>query len=150
MGSMAGYLSSFPENTKTVSSFKKVFELTTDANSLKSSKEFIENLESLINKLPKEKNEVNLLDLNQQLEVTKENQLSINQMFHTIDYLFEKEQDNPVVIDDDNILKFLSNMKKAQEYLSYIYDYITLVLKVNTPVEKKAYTCLDFTNLLKN
>jgi hypothetical protein len=150
MGSIADYLLAFPTNIKAVSTYKRIIEITTDQNSLDVSKKILEELQNDIKKLPKEKKDVKIDVLKEALETTKQNQLAVNKLFDTIDYLFEKEEKNQVTIDDEIMLHFLGNMKKAQSYLIYIFDYISLILKVNTPVEKSTYSCYDLSQMLKN
>jgi len=129
MGSLANYFL-FPQSNKAVSTYKKVIALTTDKKSLKESEKLLKFLdETIIKNLPTKKSDLDVDLIYGQLENTKDNQLKINKMFDTIDNLFDNQEE--VTIDDDIMLLFLANMKKVQEKIAYIYDYLNLVLEVN-------------------
>jgi hypothetical protein len=112
-----------PKGSKAVSAYTQVIKITTDEESLKGSQSIIKDLEKTISNLPISQDQYDVDALKVLLNKVKQNQFTVNELFDTIDNMFDIH--NNATIDDPTMMDFLTNMGKAN--LLYISDYITLV-----------------------
>jgi hypothetical protein len=139
ISSLADYFL-FPNSNKSVTNYKKVIEINTNKKSVSESQKLVNFLEeTIMPNLPVKKDSVNIEEVQKHLDNTKDNKTKIDKIFSTIDDLFDSGED--VSIDDVHMMNFLANMKKAQGLLSYISDYLQLILEVQEANK-------DFQNML--
>ena len=113
---------------KSVSAIQKVISITTDKNSLKSSKDLLEKVikvqDSLLQKI-----EAGTIE--KHISTNNDNLTNINGFFDFFDNLFnDNNEDEKIVIDDPKMIQFIDNMKKAKSVLEYISEYLECVKDV--------------------
>ncbi len=141
VGTITSDLIAKPSNhKKSISAIISVIELTTNDKSVDETKKLLKYLVEIQDTLPASSADYNLAKCKEHFDFVNEHLTEINSFLDFIKLLFD--HGNAVDIDNDNMLAFLANMQKAQQVLSYISDYLTLVMKTqkNKQEAAKEYT----------
>ncbi|MEP7163859.1 MAG: hypothetical protein ABI741_04145 [Ferruginibacter sp.] len=121
---------------KTVSALKKALQITTDADTVKISKEVLENVTSFAKNLPTVDKGLKFDDIHKYIQHTNGN---IDFVDKTTSIILSFVQDGgKVEIDDKNMLSFMKNVKEIHKILLYISDYLDLILEVKTAKDQLA------------
>jgi hypothetical protein len=129
---------------KSISAIIDVIELTTNVNSVSESKKLLKELVDIQDSLPVSEEGLDVVRCRTHLNFANEHLTEINTFLDFVKFLFDYADTShaKVDIDNDNMMAFLVNMKKAQQVLEYISNYLTLVLKTEKfkAEEPKEYT----------
>ncbi len=127
MGALTGTFN-LPPGQKSITSMKKAICLTTDEDSVRLSVDLVSLLDRIASALPTTNENFNIGATQLHLDNINENLGHINGFLASIKEHFDGDSD--IEIDDDNFINLMAHMQASQKRLSYISDYLTLVLQI--------------------
>lgn len=134
---------------KSISSIKKAICLTTEEENVNESKELVDLLLSIQKSLPTKLEDLDHGLAKEHLETINANLAKVNAFLETVKQLFDDGAD--IEKDDDNFINLMANMQLTQKTMSYISDYLTLILKIhkNESEPSQDFSLVELLNFIK-
>lgn len=129
IGQMAKKFSHTGSGIKTISALKTVIQLTTSKESVKHSQDILNNVTLFAKGMcVSNKKKVKIVDLKKFAEQTNNNIQFTDAILSDINNVVDGG--SALVIDDENMKQFISNIKQVKNMLEYVSDFLNLAIEV--------------------